>query len=464
VDVSGSMSGEKMEQTRRALHQLLGSLGPDDRFRLIRFSSGVEAYRPGWTSAAAELRQARRWVDDLRAHGGTNIAGAMEEAFREETPRGRLPVVVFLTDGLATVGERSPEAIADRADRLRGETRVFAFGVGYDVDTYLLDRLTVAGRGSVQYVGPGEDVEHALGLLAMKIRHPVLADLELEGLPVRVREVYPTRIPDLFAGEELTLFGRYAGTGQGAVSVTGNREGRPARFSAEAAFPDHAPRNDFIPRLWAARKIGELTREVRLGGPDPELVEEIRQTALRYGILTEYTSYLVLEPDALAGGPLTPPALREEAPRAGREAVLGAAASGRGREARSAADVAAMEAMAVDAAGQGRGATSGGGVELRVVAGRAFVLRDGHWVDRLHDASVRTVEVEAFSPAYFRLLRALPELRGWWGVLHPVTVAGRSVSVRVSHQPEEPGVSTLSDAEVRRIVREFRAEPARRGR
>lgn len=461
VDVSGSMSGEKIEQTRRALHQLLGSLGPDDRFRLIRFSNGVEVFSRGWTPAtAAELRDARRWADDLRAHGGTNMDGALEEACREEPSRGRLPVVVFLTDGLPTVGERSPEVIADRADRLRGEARVFAFGVGYDVDTYLLDRLTVAGRGNVQYVGPGEDVEHAVGLLAMKIRHPVLADLELEGLPVRVREVYPTRIPDLFAGEELTLFGRYAGTGQGTVTVAGSREGRPARFTAHASFPAHAPGNDYIPRLWAARKIGELTREVRLGGPDPELVEEIRQTALRYGILTEYTSYLVLEPDAVAGGPVAPPALRQQSPRAGREAVLGAAASGRAREARTAADVAAMEAMAVDAAGERTGATKADGTDLQVVAGRAFVLRDGQWVDRLHDGAVRTLEVEVFSPAYFRLLQALPELRGWWGVLHPVTVAGRNVSLRVG----ETGASTLSGEEVQRIVREFRAVSGRWGR
>ena len=260
-------------------------------------------------------------------------------------------MLIFLTDGLPTVGETNPEAIADLADRLRGQARVFAFGVGYDVDTYLLDRLTMAGRGGVQYVGPGEDVERALGLLAMKIQHPVLAELEWGRVPVRISEVYPTELPDLFVGEELTVFGRYADAGRGELSIDGEREGRVASFSAEVVFSEHETENEFIPRLWAARKIGELTREVRVNGSHPELIDEIRQTALRYGILTEYTSYLVLEPDMIAGeGGLRPPEVRQELPRAGRDAVLGAAAASRAREANRVDDVAEMERMALDAA------------------------------------------------------------------------------------------------------------------
>jgi len=459
VDVSGSMAGEKMEQTRRALLQLLGSLGPEDRFRLIRFSSGVEVHRPGWTRARpAELEEARRWVRGLTAQGGTNISGALEEAFEAATPEGRLPVVVFLTDGLPTVGEREAEAIAAMADRLRDRARVFAFGVGYDVDTYLLDRVASAGGGSVQYVGPGEDVEDALGALAMKIRHPVLTDLILSDFPVQVQEVFPTRLPDLFAGEELTLFGRYAAAGSGSIRISGEREGRTARFQVAAAFPEHTLEHDYLPRLWAARKIGELTREIRLHGPDPELVEEVRRTALRYGILSEFTSYLVLEPDMVAGGGgMRAP--RPVAPglRSGEVAVRSAAAAGAARGARSAADLAVMESMAMDAAGASGGARgSVPGVEdLRAVAGRAFVLRDGTWTDRLHEpgGESRVIDVAAFSPAYFALLRELPELTAWWSALSPVLVAGRGVSLRVV---EGGGQERLSAAELRALVRDFR--------
>ncbi|MFW5952487.1 MAG: VIT domain-containing protein, partial [Gemmatimonadota bacterium] len=300
VDVSGSMSGAKLEQTRAALHQLLGSLVEDDRFRLVAFSSRVQASSDGWSgTGAGALRDARRWVDALEANGGTNIAGALDEALRLDSPAGRLPIVVFLTDGLPTVGEQNPERIAASAEAGRGRTRVFAFGVGYDVNTYLLDRLGEAGRGGTAYVDPREDVERALSSLVTRISHPVLTDLELAGAPVRLTELYPGELPDLFAGEELVVFGRYEGGGEGgegAIRLRGRRGGRVERFAARAAFPRQADANGYIPRLWASRKLGELTRQIRLNGPDPELVEEVRRTALRYGLVSEYTSYLVQEP------------------------------------------------------------------------------------------------------------------------------------------------------------------------
>jgi Ca-activated chloride channel homolog len=451
VDVSGSMSGEKIEQTRRAVIQLLEGLEPGDRFRLIRFSSTVESYRPGWTGATrAELAEARRWAEGLRALGGTDIDGALEEAFRSETPRERLPVIVFLTDGMPTVGERNPERIADRADRMRGRARVFAFGVGYDVNTYLLDRLTAAGRGSVQYIEPGEDVEQALSVLAMHIRHPVLTDLELARLPVRVKEVFPREIPDLFQGQELTLFGRYEGTGSGAVEVRGGREGREARFRARVSFPEHTLENDFIPRLWAARKIGELTREARLRGADPELVEEIRETALRYGVLTEYTSHLVLEPGVVAGVQRDLPALVPMPVTAARGVQL-ARESADARGVRTAAELEDLDARLM-ARVESEVREGGPAAERRIVAGRAFVLLEGVWTDRLHLEETRTVEVQAFSPAYFALLEAIPELRSWWRELSPVLVAGRDLSLRAGDQ----GATTLPPTEIRRIVREFR--------
>ncbi len=294
VDVSGSMSGEKLEQAKAALRQLMASLSRSDRFRLIAFSSRVTTHREGWTRAAAsEIREARQWIDRLAADGGTNIEGALAEAFRLESGEGRIPMVIFLTDGLPSVGEENPERLAAQAERERANARVFAFGVGYDVNTYLLDRLSDAGRGATQYVRPGEDVEDAVGQLVAKVQHPVLADLRLAAGPVEFDQVYPERLPDLFAGEELVVFGRYS-IGRrdraGDVTVEGARNNRTERFSVEARFPTHAAGNDFIPRLWASRKIGYLSQAVRLNGPNEELIEEIRKTALEYGLLSEYKS------------------------------------------------------------------------------------------------------------------------------------------------------------------------------
>jgi Ca-activated chloride channel homolog len=453
VDVSGSMAGEKMEQTRQALHQLLGSLGRGDRFRLVSFSTGVATSGDGWSGTSpGELGAARAWVDALRAQGGTNIAGALEEAFRLESPEDRLPIVLFLTDGLPTVGERDPERIAAVAEAARGRARVFAFGVGYDVNTYLLDRLSAAGRGSTAYIQPGEDVELAVGALTARITHPVLTDLELGGSPVRLTEIQPVTLPDVFAGEELVVFGRYEGSGTGPLRLRGRRAGRTETFALAAAFPERAGGNDFIPRLWAARKLGELTRAVRLHGPDPELVEEIRRTALRYGLLSEYTAHLVQEP-TVAGRPgeATPPvvlggrvgAAPAPAAASGRVAVQAAESARLRREVASSADLAVAERSLEERLGSaGR----------RTVAGRVFEQAHGRWVQAGTGEGVREVPIRLYTAAYFSLLAAAPELRAVLAELEQVTVAGATVAFRFGDEGRE----SLSREEAARLVAEFR--------
>jgi len=322
------------------------TLGRQDRFRLISFSNRVTNFRDGFSAATTDnLDAAHRFVDGLVADGGTNIAGALAEALRVESAEGRLPLVVFMTDGLPSVGEQNPERIAAQAERERRDARLFAFGIGYDVNTYLLDRLSAAGRGTTAYVEPTESVESAVGALVARIQHPVLTDLALDA-SVRIEEVYPERLPDLFAGDELVVFGRYSGTSrEGRVAVRGTRAGRVERYHTTAAFPSSESGNDFIPRLWAARKIGVLQQAIRLHGANPEIVEEIRATALRYGLLSEYTSYLVQEPTVVAdraGGRGMP-----EAPAA--QEATGAAAVGMARrdaarrEARNAAQLQAVD-------------------------------------------------------------------------------------------------------------------------
>jgi Ca-activated chloride channel family protein len=454
LDVSGSMSGSKIEQARAALRQLLGTLDGDDRFRLLSFSNRVTAYASGWSAPTSrELRDAHAWIDRLDADGGTNIAGALDEAFRLDSPEARLPIVVFLTDGLPSVGEQNPERIAAQAEQRRGRARVFAFGVGYDVNTYLLDRLSAAGRGATQYVQPGEDVEQALSVLATKIQHPVLTDLALGDAPVELEEIYPETLPDLFAGEELVVFGRYRSSDRdrsGAISVTGRRNRRAERYSTDATFPDHARGNEFIPRLWASRKIGFLTQQVRLNGANEELVEEIRRTALRYGLLSEYTSYLVQEPEEVAvrrdargrGQVLNAPAT--PAAQSGAGSVVAAEQARMKREAKSAVDLDEMEDAFFARGHMG---------QTRHVAGRLFDERDGVWTDMQHADSLRTVEIAPYGEAYFALLQLAPELEPYLSEFQQVLIAGERVSIRIA----DGGLETMSTRELERLVREFRA-------
>jgi Ca-activated chloride channel family protein len=446
LDVSGSMSGEKIEQARAAMHQLLSTLASHDRFRLLAFSSAVRSQADGWTFARGRgLDGAHGWVDRLVADGGTNIEAALEEAFRLGTPEERLPVVVFLTDGLPSVGEESPDELARIAERRAGRARVFAFGVGHDVNTSFLDRLGEVGRGDTDYVRPGENVERVLSLLSAKIRHPVLTDLRLEAGPVELNEVYPVRIPDVFSGQELVLFGRFEGSGQGQVTVLGERQARPLDFSTEVVFPDDSEANGFIPRLWASRKLGHLERQVWTEGASESLVREIRALALRYGLPSRYTAYLVQEPEVVAG----PGRLPAAAPTTGAGAVDAATAARRMRSMSSARQLERAEAeMMADAVEPTAAPT-----ERSAVAGRVFELRDGVWTDIARDEGVRTVAVRAYSAAWFDLVTVLPEIGAVLRTHESVVIAGVGLTLEV--RPSE-GVEAFDSAELRRLVGDFR--------
>ncbi len=448
LDVSGSMSGDKLDQAKTALAQLLGTLRSGDRFRVVTFGSGVRRYATGWTDVSGDnVRAVQEWVRRLETDGGTNIAGALAEAFAEPPAEGRLGVVVFLTDGMATVGEKNPERIADQAERDRGPFRVFAFGIGYDVNTYLLDRLTERARGVTEYIRPGGDIEQTVASLASKIASPVLTDLALRADGVELYDLQPHSLPDLFGGDELVVFGRYRGEGRGERSVTviGRRGGREERFTTAARFAGEQAGADYVQQLWAAREAGALSSEIRLHGPNPEIVSELKRLALRYGILTEYTSYLVQEPNVVARPmPLQAPAPQDQA---GAEAVQ------RSRREKALTGSLLLSEVVVTGSAADSLSRSGAATEnkTRQAAGRVFVWRDSTWTDIAHGDSLRVVSVAAFSDAYFALLRALPELAQAATLEPAVLVAGRHVSIKIG--PD--GKTTWTDGELERLVREF---------
>ena len=460
IDVSGSMSGEKIQQARSALIQLLGTLREGDRFRLVAFSSGVRRYAEAWTRANTDSRAAAiAWIRSLDAEGGTNIAGALTEAFSVSPAEEALGVVVFLTDGQPSQGETDPERIAERAEQGRGRFRVFSFGIGDDVNTHLLDRLTERARGTTEYVRPGENLERAVSSLAAKVASPVLTDVAISGGSVELYDVQPGSLPDLFAGDEMVVFGRYRGAGsrEQSVTVRGRRNGRQEEFTT--TFADRE--NDgarYIEQLWAARKAGALSREIRLRGQTRELMDALKQLALRYGILTEYTSYLVQEPTV---------ALRDEAerrqlqtPAAAPVDQAGAKAVSRASQERSMREAVRLDGVVVTGnsapggdslSGFGRIRAHSGINPTQRVGGRLFIMRDSTWTDLGHGDSLRVVSIAPYSAAYFALLKALPDLREA-AALERVLVAGRRASIKI----DAHGKTRWNPGELERLVREFR--------
>ena len=449
VDVSGSMSGTKLEQAKAALEQALGTLGSNDRFRLIAFSSAVRRFREDFVPASRDnLTAAREFVDGLSAEGGTNIAGALDAALGSPSGAERLGIVMFVTDGLPSVGEQAPDRIAEQVAGRIGRTRIFTVGIGHDVNTYLLDRLASRGRGSAEYVPLGASVETAMGALLSKLRYPALVNLQIEETPVNLSQTYPVQLPDLFYGEELVVFGRYRGQGSGNVVLTGERNGRRERLVVPAAFPSSAPDNDFIPRLWAARQVGELTRQIRLEGASPALVSQVRELGLRYGILTEYTSYLVQEPVDLVTPGLSVPredqmgGSRNAAAQTGRQAFERAQISAKLSDSKS-----LEEADAVAATQSANLAPP-----TKRVAGRLFIQRDKVWTDVGQSDRITITDIAAYSRAYFELVRLLPEVAAYLSVGDEVLIAGRRESIRI----RATGVEVWRPGQLAELVRNFR--------
>lgn len=472
LDVSGSMSGQKIEQARAAGKELLGTLRPQDRFRLIDFSTEVHSFRDGLVYATRDnIAAAQRYLDGLVAGGGTNIAGALDEALGHDAGAteltasqaahddGRLAVVLFVTDGMPTIGERNGDAIAAQAARERGDARVFTFGLGADVNSALLEQLALQGRGTAQFVRPNEDVERAVGIVASRLVDPVATDLRVrvEGDGIQLRDVVPAMPADLFAGQDLVVLARYTGNGRARVTVEGNARGRRVRWTSDASFASDTRDNAFVPRLWAAQRIGYLSAEKRRDGGSPELDTEIRTLGERYGIPTEFTAYLVQEPgmatadaamrrkDLIVPTPANAPALRGQVGGVALNNVVVTSVGGASFEAakmasaqRQAKTLADLDSMTVAA---------GGGAGVRTVNGHTFTRRDGRWVDGRLTDSTRVVQVQTYSKSYFALLDRIADLRAMAALGDRVVAVGRGVAVEFVPQAPE-----LSAAELARVV------------
>jgi len=428
LDTSGSMSGEKLEEAKAALRFILDNLAPDDRFAIVAFSDYLRAEGDRLIPVTEDaVAGAIAWVGGLDANGGTNIDDALTAAISLFEDDVRPHYLIFLTDGQPTVGITDPASIiADVNGANTADARLFAFGVGYDVNTLLLDRLTVENHGTTVYVTPGENLERALSSFYTKISSPVLSSPAVRINGVSVYDTYPNRLPDIFRGSQLLYVGRYEGGGEATISLTGDVSGSTVSFTADRTFPDVDLADEFLPRLWAGRKIAYLLDQIRLYGEDEELIDTVIELSKRYGIITPYTSFLVEE------GGLT---ADEMAYRLGQSA---AAAPSSGKQAVTGA--ASIQALAEDEVAPSEDEA------VRVVGDRTFFLRDDVWTESTY-SDEETIQVLAYSEAYFDILVLRPDLS-------PILALGNRVIFRLEAAYVEigpEGADTLTD-ELRDLV------------
>ena len=304
VDTSGSMiEGGKMEQAREALKYCIEHLRKGDRFNIVDFGTATRNLSAEGLIDFNDTNRKRalQYVEKLSARGGTAIQDALEQSLGQlkTTAEGRLKMIVFATDGLPTIGERDPNNILKRVEQLNTENvRVFVFGEGFNVNTSLLDFLALNHRGESEYILPEEDISQKISKFFDRVGSPIMTDLKLEFGGLNVTDVYPRNVKDVYKGEQVVIYGRYNGHGNKTIRLTGKAGGETRTFEYKLDFPEVSEddKHSFVPRLWAGQKVDFLLNEIRKSEKEEkELIEEVTFLAKRYGIVTPFTSFLVVD-------------------------------------------------------------------------------------------------------------------------------------------------------------------------
>lgn len=444
LDTSGSMeANNKIQQAKDALKFCVSSLNRKDKFNIIAFNSAVELYKSELVDVEpARVKDALNFVNKFEAKGSTNINDALLRTFPVFN-RSESNIVIFLTDGLPTVGETNIEKILNSVKQSNNaNVRLFVFGVGYDVNTHFLDKLAEQNRATSEYVRPNENIEAKVSSFFKKITSPVLSEIALDYGDIMTYDQFPRQLPELFKGSQLIVLGRYKESGSSELKLSGNVKGKKQNFTYPVKFLKHDTKHDFIPRLWAARKIGFLLDEIRLHGRTDELVDEVVALSKKYGIMTEFTSFLIDSDEEMRP---------EVASRMTRERLAKASKVETGAWAVSQSQNAfklqnqsqTVKNVFYDQNGQQVQLD-----QVKHIAGKTFFYRNGTWIDATYSKEQKTINVQNFSKAYFQISQALTDVNQYLALGPNVIVNLGSQAIQISDE----GKTALNQSELRAIL------------
>ena len=433
LDHSGSMAGRKVEQSKEALRYCVGNLNDGDRFNLILFNTDI-------TSLADRLNRGEEWfggerwhnsvaisnklidvkdgrekalafIDGIEGRGGTNINDALLTALAEKPDPSRPRIIVFLTDGQPTIGVRHPAQILENVAKAnRNLSRIFVFGVGYDVNDHLLDKMAADNGGTRNYVTPNEDIEVAVSSLFRKMNEPVLVDVGVNFGEIVTKELTPKNLPDLFREEQLTILGRYEGHGDIVLKLRGIIGSEQHEFSKNVHFSELERDNDFLPHLWAQRRVAELMDEVALNGGNEELRREIKRLSEEYGILTPYTSFAAADDGSL------------------RRRYIS-------RDAEAYTDAISMpervrynQVLEERKRAQYREQHD----EIKYIGGKAFHYQNGIWVDNEYDGTSERKMIAFDSEVYYELMHHFPKLAKYAKLALSIIICHEGVNYEIT--------------------------------
>lgn len=442
LDTSGSMKGEKIEQAKRSLTFCLNSLNSNDRFNVIDFDDQVRSFKESVVRANSEnIKEALRFVEKGEADGGTNINDALLTGLGQIGSENKTSFIIFLTDGLPTVGVTDIGNILQNVkDQNRSRVRIFVFGVGYDVNAHFLDKLAQDNHATSDYVSPDEDIEVKVSGFYKKVSHPILTDIQLSFGKVETYDIYPKELPDIFKGSQLLVLGKYKSQGSSMVILSGSSGDAQKKFTYEVNFsPDE--RNNFVPRLWATRRVGYLIDELRLHGENKELIDEVVRLSKKYGIINQYTSFLIDADYQLTARDLSRGVARQWEELSNEQ--VGAGAVGQAKSLSMAKVAQAPMSGYFDSEGKFKK------IERVTQAGtKTFFNKDGLWVDAEYEGKLETIKVERFSQAYFKLLSQVPEIGKYFALGERVIFLLNGKAIEIADQ----GKSDFTESELKALL------------
>lgn len=430
LDTSGSMQGKKIDQAKNALIFCLNSLNPGDSFNLIDFDDQVKPFNERLLPVSREnVNSGIKFVQNCEADGGTDINSALLDGLKNLNPEDKTSYIVFLTDGLPTVGLTDIKRILENVKAKNISNRIFVFGVGFDVNTHFLDRLAQENHATSDYVTPNEDIEVKVSNFFKKISNPILSELSLKFPGIKTFEIYPKELPDLFSGSQVLVLGKYEGEGSSSAILSGYAGEEKQTYSYQVSFlPEE--KNSFIPRLWATRRIGNLTDQIRLYGQSNELIDEIVRLSKRYGIITQYTSFLVD-----ADRPITVTAERPIIEKGVTAALRTETGSGAVYQSKNLlgmqSALKAPEAF-IDPSGKEKKISS-----IMQAGNKTFFKEGNIWVDSQYDSTLKIIKIQRFSLAYFELAKRFPEFEKYLSLGDRVIFVYKAKMIEVSDQGEE---------------------------
>jgi len=435
VDRSGSMGTKKMQQAKDALKFCLENLNEQDHFNIIAFDDRLELYNNKLVRANyTQIQQASAFVDTIHSRAWTNIDEALEKALYMLPNNSNPNMIIFLTDGRPTAGECNITRIIENTQkRNRNNTKVFSFGVGYNVNTTLLDKIALDNKGTSDYVRPCENIETVVTHFYKKIANPVLTDLFLQSTGTNIKEIFPINLPDLFHSSQLLIMGRYTKGGNVTLNLSGKKNKTEKEYIFTTKFAKNDTSNNFLPRLWATRKIAFLIDNIILEGESKEIVEEIIRLSKKYGIITEHTSFLIDtdnddfdtlfddENGCVKFLDSTCYSLScASQDQVGKSAVMRAKNQ---ENLRNCSHISTSYTIGKNSSSKKE--------KMRTIGSRTFYLKDNIWIDAEHTNSSQITKVKLFSNTYFELLKTNPNISIYLSLGKNIIIKTNTGSIQV---------------------------------